>query len=107
MNNSRNYRIDLLRAISMLLIVVQHYVVWGVKCSPHALFDTSTLTGGGLLPHGGSLLNFMHWGQLFCDDKWVLFDRQKLLPMEIFDESLGNDYVLFCYPISCDSKIDG
>lgn len=47
MNNSRNYRIDLLRAISMLLIVVQHYVVWGVKCSPHALFDTSTLTGGG------------------------------------------------------------
>lgn len=47
MNYSRNYRIDLLRAISMLLIVVQHYVVWGVKYSPHASFDTSTLAGGG------------------------------------------------------------
>lgn len=46
MNDSRNYRIDLLRAISMLLIVVQHYVVWGVKYSPHASFDTSTLAGG-------------------------------------------------------------
>lgn len=47
MTHSRNYRIDLLRTISMLLIVVQHYVVWGVKCSPHALFNTSTVFGGG------------------------------------------------------------
>lgn len=44
---TRNYRIDMLRAISMLLIVVQHYVFWGVKQSPHALFDTSTAYGGG------------------------------------------------------------
>ena len=47
MDNFRNYRIDMLRAISMLLIVVQHYVVWGVKNSQNALFDTSTVYGGG------------------------------------------------------------
>lgn len=34
----RNNRIDCLRALSMFLIVVQHYVVWGVKPSSHAAF---------------------------------------------------------------------
>ena len=48
-NKVRNYKIDFLRAVSMLLIVVQHYVVWGVKPSPHAFFDTSRILGGANL----------------------------------------------------------
>jgi hypothetical protein len=39
MTADRNCKIDFLRALSMLLIVVQHYVVWGVKKSPHEVFQ--------------------------------------------------------------------
>lgn len=46
MNEVRNYKIDFLRVASMLLIIIQHYVVWGVKPSQHALFDTSSVWGG-------------------------------------------------------------
>ena len=41
----RNYRIDFLRALSMFLIVVQHYVVWGVKQSSHAVFNVNSISG--------------------------------------------------------------
>ena len=43
MTIGRNSKIDFLRAISMLLIVVQHYVVWGVKKSPHEVFKVDSI----------------------------------------------------------------
>ena len=42
MSIARNSRIDFLRVLSMLLIVVQHYVVWGIKPSQHAVFTVDT-----------------------------------------------------------------
>lgn len=39
----RNCKIDFLRAISMLLIVVQHYVVWGIKESSHEVFRVDSI----------------------------------------------------------------
>lgn len=58
-NKVRNYKIDFLRAVSMLLIVVQHYVVWGVKPSPHAFFDTSRILGGGKSIDNGTSLSII------------------------------------------------
>lgn len=43
MTTGRNYRIDFLRALSMFLIVIQHYVVWGIKPSQHATFCVNSV----------------------------------------------------------------
>ena len=37
----RNYWIDFLRLVSMMLIVVQHYVVWGIKTTNLANFHVN------------------------------------------------------------------
>lgn len=63
MKAARNPRIDCLRAISMLLIVVQHYVFWGLKPLNLDVFQITGSGGGSieLFVNGDSLFVIMHW----------------------------------------------
>lgn len=57
MKAARNPRIDCLRAISMLLIVVQHYVFWGLKPLNLDVFQ--------IIGSGGALLNYLSMETLY------------------------------------------
>lgn len=59
----------------MFLIIVGHYIYWGMKnLSSYGNYDITKLSGGGYLLYDGTFMdNILYRCKLFCDDYRILY----------------------------------
>jgi len=98
MKNSlkRNSNIELLRVLSMFLIVCSHYIYHGLKEQGFDRFDLNTIMGGGkLFDYGAIVYSVMCCSKLLCHDNRILHGHQNGFTVEWNHKDMVADILLF------------